>query len=268
MKFLDNWKKTFPVWKIFFRIPIFRLDPKLFGSQEKNSNIQKSFFLEFQLFFIEFHWNFWILNFEQNWKKNFFLFQKMFLIRIHIFYSIHPFGMFFSFFFYSIFQSKRLRAVLDERVEIHGRGNFPTISTKLIDLIRCLRHKMGWVGTGKSETWLKFSARKNFFFQVFSNPRETSEIQNLCFQKRLGASKRRSSERRRRLVRRLFRRLLVRRPRPHLPYHNGIATRRKADLRLYQGCCIHDDSGAYAWKYWKGKVWCGDAQGCVYQEND
>ncbi|CAO4361923.1 unnamed protein product [Caenorhabditis nigoni] len=40
-------------------------------------------------------------------------------------------------------QMKRLRAVLDERVEIHGRGNFPTISTKLIDLIRCVRTHLG-----------------------------------------------------------------------------------------------------------------------------
>uniref|UniRef100_A0A8R1I2H4 polynucleotide adenylyltransferase n=1 Tax=Caenorhabditis japonica TaxID=281687 RepID=A0A8R1I2H4_CAEJA len=39
-------------------------------------------------------------------------------------------------------QMKRLDAVLEERVEIHGRGNFPTISTKLIDLIRCLRQYM------------------------------------------------------------------------------------------------------------------------------
>ncbi|CCD65444.1 polynucleotide adenylyltransferase [Caenorhabditis elegans] len=42
-------------------------------------------------------------------------------------------------------QMKRLRAVLEERVEIHGRGNFPTISTKLINLIRCLRQHMGSV---------------------------------------------------------------------------------------------------------------------------
>lgn len=40
-------------------------------------------------------------------------------------------------------QTKRLRAVLDERVEIHGRGNFPTISTRLIDLIRCVRKHLG-----------------------------------------------------------------------------------------------------------------------------
>ncbi|CAI2319015.1 unnamed protein product [Caenorhabditis sp. 36 PRJEB53466] len=42
-------------------------------------------------------------------------------------------------------QMCRLRAVLEERVEIHGRGNFPTISTKLVDLIRCLRQYMGRV---------------------------------------------------------------------------------------------------------------------------
>lgn len=40
-------------------------------------------------------------------------------------------------------QTKRLRAVLDERVEIHGRGNFPTISTRLIDLIRCVQRHLG-----------------------------------------------------------------------------------------------------------------------------
>ncbi|EFP12317.1 CRE-PQN-44 protein [Caenorhabditis remanei] len=42
-------------------------------------------------------------------------------------------------------QMKRLRAVLDERVEIHGRGNFPTISARLVDLIRCLRQCLGSV---------------------------------------------------------------------------------------------------------------------------
>lgn len=55
-------------------------------------------------------------------------------------------------------QMKRLRAVLDERVEIHGRGNFPTISTKLIDLIRCLRNHMRNVQVKARDTRLNGGA--------------------------------------------------------------------------------------------------------------
>ncbi|CAB3408575.1 unnamed protein product [Caenorhabditis bovis] len=39
-------------------------------------------------------------------------------------------------------QIKRLRAVLNEKFEIHGRGNFPIISCRLIDLIICLRNHL------------------------------------------------------------------------------------------------------------------------------
>ncbi|RCN53168.1 hypothetical protein ANCCAN_00722 [Ancylostoma caninum] len=36
----------------------------------------------------------------------------------------------------------RLRTVLNETVEIHGKGNFPTISARLIDIISCVREKL------------------------------------------------------------------------------------------------------------------------------
>ncbi|CAD6195520.1 unnamed protein product [Caenorhabditis auriculariae] len=39
-------------------------------------------------------------------------------------------------------QVKRLKTVLEEKVDIHGRGNFPTISTRLVDLIVCVREKL------------------------------------------------------------------------------------------------------------------------------
>lgn len=39
-------------------------------------------------------------------------------------------------------QVARLRTVLDEKVDIHGRGNFPTISVRLLDLIIRVRHKL------------------------------------------------------------------------------------------------------------------------------
>ncbi|CAI5439184.1 unnamed protein product [Caenorhabditis angaria] len=39
-------------------------------------------------------------------------------------------------------QLKKLRSVLEEKVEIHGRGNFPTISARLVDLIVCLRQNL------------------------------------------------------------------------------------------------------------------------------
>lgn len=55
-------------------------------------------------------------------------------------------------------QMKRLRAVLDERVEIHGRGNFPTVSTKLIDLVRCLRNYLGSVQVKAHDTRLNGGA--------------------------------------------------------------------------------------------------------------
>uniref|UniRef100_A0A1I7UY36 polynucleotide adenylyltransferase n=1 Tax=Caenorhabditis tropicalis TaxID=1561998 RepID=A0A1I7UY36_9PELO len=55
-------------------------------------------------------------------------------------------------------QMKRLRAVLDERVEIHGRGNFPTINTRLIDLIRCLRTNMESVQVKARDTRLNGGA--------------------------------------------------------------------------------------------------------------
>ncbi|EGT32861.1 hypothetical protein CAEBREN_26267 [Caenorhabditis brenneri] len=55
-------------------------------------------------------------------------------------------------------QMKRLRAVLDEKVEIHGRGNFPTISAKLIDLIRCLRNYLGTVQVTARDTRLNGGA--------------------------------------------------------------------------------------------------------------
>ncbi|CAJ0947527.1 unnamed protein product, partial [Mesorhabditis belari] len=45
-------------------------------------------------------------------------------------------------------QVERLRSVLSERVDIHGRGNFPTISIRLIDLIVCVREKLRAYGVG------------------------------------------------------------------------------------------------------------------------
>ena len=41
-----------------------------------------------------------------------------------------------------MFEVARLRTVLDEKVDIHGRGNFPTISVRLLDLIIRVRHKL------------------------------------------------------------------------------------------------------------------------------
>jgi len=43
-------------------------------------------------------------------------------------------------------QIDRLRAVLDEKVEIHGRGNFPTLTIRLHDLIVCVRRRLCAVG--------------------------------------------------------------------------------------------------------------------------
>ncbi|KAK5974158.1 hypothetical protein GCK32_019415, partial [Trichostrongylus colubriformis] len=40
----------------------------------------------------------------------------------------------------------RLRTVLNETVEIHGKGNFPTISARLIDIISCVREKLRQAG--------------------------------------------------------------------------------------------------------------------------
>ncbi|VDL80664.1 unnamed protein product [Nippostrongylus brasiliensis] len=45
-----------------------------------------------------------------------------------------------------IFQIDRLRTVLNETVEIHGKGNFPTISARLIDIISCVREKLRKAG--------------------------------------------------------------------------------------------------------------------------
>ncbi|VDM60028.1 unnamed protein product [Angiostrongylus costaricensis] len=43
-------------------------------------------------------------------------------------------------------QINRLRTVLNETVEIHGKGNFPTISARLIDIISCVREKLRQAG--------------------------------------------------------------------------------------------------------------------------
>ncbi|KAK6027648.1 hypothetical protein OSTOST_06320 [Ostertagia ostertagi] len=43
-------------------------------------------------------------------------------------------------------QIDRLRTVLNETVEIHGKGNFPTISARLIDIISCVRDKLRQAG--------------------------------------------------------------------------------------------------------------------------
>ncbi|WKX89132.1 hypothetical protein Q1695_008632 [Nippostrongylus brasiliensis] len=43
-------------------------------------------------------------------------------------------------------QIDRLRTVLNETVEIHGKGNFPTISARLIDIISCVREKLRKAG--------------------------------------------------------------------------------------------------------------------------
>ncbi|EYC25685.1 hypothetical protein Y032_0011g1333 [Ancylostoma ceylanicum] len=43
-------------------------------------------------------------------------------------------------------QIDRLRTVLNETVEIHGKGNFPTISARLIDIISCVREKLRQAG--------------------------------------------------------------------------------------------------------------------------
>ncbi|CAI4230095.1 unnamed protein product [Auanema sp. JU1783] len=43
-------------------------------------------------------------------------------------------------------QIDRLRSVLSEKVEIHGRGNFPTISTPLISIVKHLKHRLCLAG--------------------------------------------------------------------------------------------------------------------------
>ncbi|KAK0426580.1 hypothetical protein QR680_009780 [Steinernema hermaphroditum] len=43
-------------------------------------------------------------------------------------------------------QIERLRSVLSEQVEIHGRGNFPTLDIQLHQLIVCVREKLFQVG--------------------------------------------------------------------------------------------------------------------------
>lgn len=43
---------------------------------------------------------------------------------------------------------ERLRSVLNEQVEIHGRGNFPTLSVRLHDLIICVRDSLRAAGIG------------------------------------------------------------------------------------------------------------------------
>ncbi|EJW78479.1 hypothetical protein WUBG_10612 [Wuchereria bancrofti] len=45
-------------------------------------------------------------------------------------------------------QVERLRSVLNEQVEIHGRGNFPTLSVRLHDLIICVRDSLRAAGIG------------------------------------------------------------------------------------------------------------------------
>ncbi|VDM37705.1 unnamed protein product [Toxocara canis] len=45
-------------------------------------------------------------------------------------------------------QVERLRSVLNEQVEIHGRGNFPTLSVRLHDLIVCVRDSLRAAGIG------------------------------------------------------------------------------------------------------------------------
>uniref|UniRef100_A0A0R3S478 polynucleotide adenylyltransferase n=1 Tax=Elaeophora elaphi TaxID=1147741 RepID=A0A0R3S478_9BILA len=45
-------------------------------------------------------------------------------------------------------QVERLRSVLNEQVEIHGRGNFPTLSVRLHDLIVCVRDSLRTAGIG------------------------------------------------------------------------------------------------------------------------
>ncbi|ETN73583.1 hypothetical protein NECAME_04269 [Necator americanus] len=45
---------------------------------------------------------------------------------------------------HSCYKVDRLRTVLSETVEIHGKGNFPTISARLIDIISCVREKLRW----------------------------------------------------------------------------------------------------------------------------
>ncbi|CAJ0572852.1 unnamed protein product, partial [Mesorhabditis spiculigera] len=45
-------------------------------------------------------------------------------------------------------QLERLSTVLSERVDIHGRGNFPTINVRLLDLIVCVREKLREFGVG------------------------------------------------------------------------------------------------------------------------
>lgn len=47
-----------------------------------------------------------------------------------------------------LFQVERLRSVLNEQVEIHGRGNFPTLSVRLHDLIICVRDSLRAAGIG------------------------------------------------------------------------------------------------------------------------
>ena len=41
-----------------------------------------------------------------------------------------------------IFQVDRLRGVLNDQVHIHGKGNFPTITTTLYAVITCLRRNL------------------------------------------------------------------------------------------------------------------------------
>lgn len=56
------------------------------------------------------------------------------------------------------FQVERLNSVLNEEVEIHGRGNFPTLKVRLHDLILCVRRRLTKAGVAPKSTKLNGGA--------------------------------------------------------------------------------------------------------------
>ena len=53
-----------------------------------------------------------------------------------------PSNFFHNWLYPTCFQVDRLRGVLTEQVQIHGKGNFPTITTSLYAVINCLRRNL------------------------------------------------------------------------------------------------------------------------------
>ena len=82
-------------------------------------------------------------------------------------------------------QVKRLNDLMCDVVDIHGRGNFPTIDVKLCDLVKIVKRKLDEEGVPVKEIRLNGSGASSVLVNVptsnpdltrLSNPREPSLI--------------------------------------------------------------------------------------------